>query len=336
MSYISPVQGSALPHEHLVQFYESDAFLIDQVTDFIGAGLRNGEAGIVIATPSHRSRLARRLQTHSGSLHPGQYIALDAAATLSEFMVDGCPDERRFVDLMEDVFRRAAQNGSRQVRAFGEMVALLWEDGKHDAALRLEELWNDLARTHFFSLLCAYPMQSFSHEEHGQSFFHICTAHSEVRPAESFARTASPEELQRQIALLQQKAAALEGEVARRRQVEQALRERERELSDFLENAVEGLHKVGADGTILWANRAELDMLGYSPEEYIGRHIAEFHADREAIRQILETLQRGEALHDCPATLRDWEQGRFAPSGAVLCLLRLITRHPELTAELAA
>jgi PAS domain S-box-containing protein len=304
MSQTSPVQVSLLTHEHLVQFYEDDAFLVDEVTEFIGAGLQAGESGIVIATPAHRSDLAQRLQAIDGSWHPGQYIALDAAETLSKFMVDGWPDERRFTGLMEDVLRRAAHNGTRQVRAFGEMVALLWADGKHDAALRLEELWNDLARTHSFSLLCAYPMQGFDDEEHGHSFLHICKAHSQVRPAESFAGTAAPDELQRQVALLQQKAAALEGEVARRRRVEQALRERERELSDFLENAVEGLHKVGADGTILWANQAELDILGYPPEEYIGRHIAEFHADREAIQQILETLQRGEAFHDCPATLR--------------------------------
>jgi PAS domain S-box-containing protein len=304
MSQTAQVQVSLLTREHLVQFYEDDAFLLDELTEFIGAGLRAGEAGIVIATPAHRGDLARRLQAIDGSWHPDRYIALDAAETLSRFMVDGWPDERRFVSLMEGVLWRAAQNGTRQVRAFGEMVALLWADGKHDAALCLEELWNDLARTHSFSLLCAYPMQGFGDEEHGHSFLHICKAHSQVRPAESFVGTAAPDELQRQVALLQQKAAALEGEVARRRQVEQALRARERELTDFLENAVEGLHKVGADGTILWANQAELDMLGYSPEEYIGRHIAEFHADREAIQKILETLQCGEALHDCPATLR--------------------------------
>jgi PAS domain S-box-containing protein len=61
------------------------------------------------------------------------------------------------------------------------------------------------------------------------------------------------------------------------------LRRRERELSDFIENASIGLHWVGADGTILWANQAELDLLGYTREEYVGCHIAEFHADGEVI-----------------------------------------------------
>ena len=76
------------------------------------------------------------------------------------------------------------------------------------------------------------------------------------------------------------------------------------ELADFVENAVEGLHRVGPDGTILWANRAELQMLGYRWEEYVGRHIAEFHADPSTIDHILATLLSGGALYDQPARLR--------------------------------
>ncbi len=290
-------------HDHSVQFYEKDAFLLDKLSDFIGAGLEAGEAGIVIATPTHRADLARRLKARGASLDD-RYVALDAAETLSKFMVDGWPDERRFAEEMKALLRRTAQDGNRQVLAFGEMVALLWTEGRHEAALRLEELWNDLARTESFSLLCAYPMQDFSREEHGRLFQHICNEHSQVRPAESFVETATPDALRCQVVLLQQKAAALEAEVAKRRQTEELLRRRERELSDFLENAVEGLHQVGADGTILWANQAELDMLGYEPDQYIGHHIAEFYVDRDVIDDVLKKLQRGEALYDQPARLR--------------------------------
>jgi PAS domain S-box-containing protein len=147
-------------------------------------------------------------------------------------------------------------------------------------------------------------MDGFRHEEHGDSFLRICNSHREVRPTESFVETAEADALHRQVALLQQKAAALETEVTKRKESEQALRRRERELADFLENAVEGLHQVGADQTIVWANQAELDMLGYEPDEYIGHHIAEFHLDREVILSILGKLQRGEALYDQPARLR--------------------------------
>src|SRR3712207_2807129 len=82
------------------------------------------------------------------------------------------------------------------------------------------------------------------------------------------------------------------------------LRRRERELSDFIENASVGLHWVGSDGTILRANQAELDLLGYTREEYIGRHIAEFHADEEVINDILARLTRGECLDKYPARLK--------------------------------
>jgi PAS domain S-box-containing protein len=297
-------------HEHSVQFYEKEDFLLDEVSGFIGAGLQAGQVGLVIATRPHLEGLEQRLKAgHASSgwdssWDPDQYVALDAAEMLSKFMVDGWPDERLFAAVLGSAIRRVAQDGSRHVRAFGEMVALLWAEGKHEAAIRLEELWNDLAQTQSFSLLCAYPMQGFDDAGHDSPFSQICNAHSHVRPAESFLATAAPDDLHRQVVLLQQKAAALEAEVAKRKQTEQVLRRRERELADFLENAVEGLHQVGADGTILWANQAELDLLGYESDQYIGHHVAEFHVDREVIEGILNKLQCGETLYDQPARLR--------------------------------
>lgn len=100
-----------------------------------------------------------------------------------------------------------------------------------------------------------------------------------------------------QISFLKQRVSSLEADIARRSAVE-------RDLTDFMENALEGLHKVGPDGIILWANRAELELLGYQPDEYIGRHIARFHADRDVIANILAKLQRGEDLYNFPARLR--------------------------------
>jgi len=278
--------------------------------------------------------------------HPGQYIALDADETLSKFMVDGRPDERRFAEVIGSLIGRAANDGGRPVRAFGEMVALLWAEGRHEAAIRLEELWNDLAKSQSFSLMCAYPIAGFDHEEHGDSFQRICQAHSHVRPAESFVESADADELRRQVSLLQQKATALEAEIAKRERTERTLRRRERELADFLENAVEGLHQVGADGTILWANRAELDMLGYGSDQYIGHHIAEFYVDREVIEDILAKLQRGEALYDHPARLRCgdgsvkqvriysnalFEDGKFIHTR---CFTRDVTEQVRLAGEL--
>src|SRR4028119_1262887 len=81
------------------------------------------------------------------------------------------------------------------------------------------------------------------------------------------------------------------------------LRRRERELADFVENASVGLHWVGPDGTILWANQAELNLLGYSRREYVGRNIAEFHADPPVIADILRRLKANEELHSYEARL---------------------------------
>src|SRR4051794_1814276 len=76
------------------------------------------------------------------------------------------------------------------------------------------------------------------------------------------------------------------------------------DLEDFFENGAIGLHFVGADGTILRANKAELDMMGYAAEEYVGRNISEFHADAGTISDILRRLKAGEKLDKYPARLR--------------------------------
>ena len=94
------------------------------------------------------------------------------------------------------------------------------------------------------------------------------------------------------------------GQFIERCEAEENVRRRERELSDFVENATIGLHWVGPDGTIKWANRAELDLLGYAPEEYIGHNITQFHASEQTIEDILRRLQAREKLHEYPAQLK--------------------------------
>jgi hypothetical protein len=152
--------------------------------------LEGGQACIVIATPEHRTELEQRLKPRCGSwnwnaaLHSDRYIALDADETLTKFMVDGLPDKERFTEAAMALLRRAARDGSRQVLAFGEMVALLWAGGNHEAAVRLERLWDDLVYTHSLSLLCAYPVQGFNCEEQLPFFQQICRAHTRVHLAD--------------------------------------------------------------------------------------------------------------------------------------------------------
>jgi PAS domain S-box-containing protein len=294
--------------EHFVQFYDKDEFLVESVGAYVGAGLGAGEGAIVIATPEHREALATQLRKQGIDLivveSRGQYVPLDAREILSKFMVDDWPDETLFQKFIGSLVGETAQ-AHQGVRAFGEMVALLWADGKGEAAIRLEELWNNLGKVHSFSLFCAYPINGFAHSENEEPFQRICQTHSRVVPAESYAaQQRNEDERARTIASLQQKAAALEAEIEERKAVQKELARRERELRDFLENANQAIHQVDADGIILWANQAELDLLGYQPEEYIGHSITEFHADEQVIEDILSRLKRDEKLFDYEARLK--------------------------------
>jgi PAS domain S-box-containing protein len=93
-------------------------------------------------------------------------------------------------------------------------------------------------------------------------------------------------------------------DISEQKRAEEELQRHQRELLDFFEHATLGLHLVGPDGTILRANQAELDMLGYSREEYVGRNIAEFHADAPVLDEILHCLSQGKVLKEHPARLR--------------------------------
>ena len=207
---------------------------------------------------------------------------------------------------METVGETVAQMTQRggRIHAFGEMVALLWAEGNRDAAIRLEELWSELGKVHRFALFCAYPIAGFDGQRLATPFADICGCHSKVIPAESYTSVGTREQRLRAISLLQQKAQSLEAEIAHRKEVEKALSKRKRELFDFFENATEGLHKVGPDGTILWANQADCGLLGYAVEEYVGRSITAFHADSAVMEEILTKLRQGETLENFPARLR--------------------------------
>ena len=97
--------------------------------------------------------------------------------------------------------------------------------------------------------------------------------------------------------------AGLGWDITERKQIEEALRQSERELTEFFENATEAIHWEGPDGTILRANQAELRMLGYDADEYVGRNIAEFHLEQEVIQDILALLTRGETVERYPARM---------------------------------
>jgi PAS domain S-box-containing protein len=328
--------------DHVVLVYEAEAHLIDTVSRFAGAGLMAGEAAIVIATPPHREQLDARLHAQGVDLATayvqGQYVALDAAETLAQCMVDGWPDAQRFADVVGGVIARVGSQYPR-VRAFGEMVALLWAAEHGDAALQMEVLWHDLIKTYAFPLLCAYPIRGFIQGAHAQQFLTICAAHSHVIPTESYTALTSPDERLRTIAQLQQQAHTLATEMAECQALEQSLHRSEQELADFFDHAPMALHWVGPDGLIQRVNEAELRLLGYTRDEYLGHHIAEFHADQHVSADILQRLHAGEEIQDYEARLicKDgtikhvlinanvlWEQGQFIHTR---CFTRDITER---------
>ena len=220
--------------DHLVQFYEQESVLIDAVAPFIGGALSEGEAGIVIATKSHLAALEDRWRGEGLDLAQaraeGRYFPLDAAETLSAFMVGGTPDMKRFQHTIKPLVQRASRAG-RRVRAFGEMVVLLWQQGNGSAAIQLEQLWNDLLKERPFSLLCAYPLQVFRGGHQRKDFVQVCQEHSRVIPAESYTREQGVEARLRAISQLQQKADSLEAEIVERKRAECALRAQQTKLT---------------------------------------------------------------------------------------------------------
>src|SRR6185436_7473757 len=131
-----------------------------------------------------------------------------------------------------------------------------------------------------------------------------CKAHSRILPTEDYESSGAEGERLETVAKLQQKAAALEFEVGERRKLEETLRHRELELRNFVETAPVGMHWVDANGIIIWANAAELALLGYSSGEYLGHHIAEFHSDQAVIDDILRRLQQRETIRDREVRMR--------------------------------
>jgi len=277
---------------HLVQFYEGDAFLLDELTRFCAAGLGAGEAVIVIATAAHLEGLEAALRaggvdtTAAGA--GGRYVALDAAETLSQFMVDGAPDEARFADVVGTVVAGAVKR-HRHVRAFGEMVALLWADGNREAALRLERLWNQLIGALPFSLLCAYPVAALRDETANASWLAICREHSQVIPVASdpalFASNDS----------LRSKTLALEVE---KEEQERRADDAQARLAAIVESSDDAIIGKTLDGIVTSWNRGAERIFGYSAVEMIGEPISRLIPidKRDDLQPILAQLRRGERV----------------------------------------
>ena len=284
-----PPLGEPVRGAHAAQFYADDTFLLDELSRYIGAALVGGEAAVMIATKSHRDGLEQRLRSRgldlTSVMAQGRYIALDAAETMAKFMVDDWPEAALFTEVVGSVLGPAAAVSGRNhhIAAFGEMVALLWEQGNPKAAIRVEQLWNNLARIYSLSLRCAYPMKGFDRGEHSDLFLKICAEHSHVIPVESYCALVSEEERNRSVSLLQQKAQALENEMAERKQVEEALRRTQAELESQIEQRTSALRRLSS--RLLHLQDTERRRIARELHDSLGQYLVGLKLNVEMLKQ---------------------------------------------------
>jgi hypothetical protein len=202
--------------DHFVQFYESDDFIINSVAEYFFHGLEGSGRCICVGTAEHNDQILSGLRAFgidpNKAIESGKFIVRDAHELLSEFMSDGVPDARRFEDSVGNLVKENLQPSS-PLRVFGEMVAVLCDQGNQNAAVRLEELWNALRNEYDFSLFCAYPLKGFAKPGLNGGMQEICCQHTKTIPAESYSSLTTPDERLRAIAYLQQRAEQLAAEI---------------------------------------------------------------------------------------------------------------------------
>jgi hypothetical protein len=174
--------GEIASMDHAVQIYEDDDILINSIAGFVGDGINCGDTTIVVATPYHIAKLEEKLEEHGinvdALISQNRYVPVDAEEALQTFMIDDWPDAPLFFLTVSELLTPLKAEG-RPIRAFGEMVALLWERGHKGATIQLEYLWNQYFETEAFPMFCAYPRAAFT-EGLQNSLSGICCAHSKI------------------------------------------------------------------------------------------------------------------------------------------------------------
>jgi len=185
--------GSSAAYPHSVKFYDDEQSLGRTVAEFLAPGLLERLPAIVIATPEHRSLIATELETRGIDVRQlerdGDLQMLDADDVLARFMVGAEPDPVRFHATVDALIARACEDRLPcPVRAYGEMVDVLWKRANVDGALRLEMLWNRVTTHAQFSLLCGYAVGNFYKElATGPTFQTVCDQHNHVIPVDESA-----------------------------------------------------------------------------------------------------------------------------------------------------
>jgi hypothetical protein len=181
------------PCSHVVEIYEDDASFLKNLAEFVAGGLAKGEAAVIIATPQHRNALRSHLSAMGfdikAAVESDQLMLLDVEETIAKFLMNDWPQDYLFHKVIGEILGRAVGPG-RKVRAFGEMVALMWAKGLCGATVKLEHLWTDLCRKLDFSLFCAYPKVGFTVNP-AADIGRVCDLHSATFRSEDGSETAA-------------------------------------------------------------------------------------------------------------------------------------------------
>ena len=173
---------------HEVRFYSDEESFLVGFSRFIEAALLSWNAVIVVATESHQTRLSKKLDdlgvNQAAAIEQGRYLSLDVAESLSTFMLNDRPDPVRFHKVTGDLvasLAKAAKGEPPRVAACGECAPSLWALGSADAALQLEHLWDEVAKTYHMDVLCGYVLTDFQREQERHILDRICAEHSAVQ-----------------------------------------------------------------------------------------------------------------------------------------------------------
>ncbi len=300
-----PFEQPAVPYSHVVQLYGSDKRLLAKsVCRYLHEGLLQDEALLVIATAEHREAFTQELNLVGAqpqtAAEEGRLLFLDSEDTLANLLVDGEPDWDRFESVIGDAIRKIRPHDGIRIRAYGDMVGVLWNAGRVPAAVRLEEFWNRLLQSDGFKLFCAYGIDVFGEEFDSPGVQDLLCAHSHVIPSsdkgevESALRRAMGEILgpefespvkvltngngssswpsmaggEADILSLRSNFPAYAQEVLARARRHY---EGEKRFRALIENSSDAISLLDSDGNVLYASASSKRVLGYPPDELVGR-----------------------------------------------------------------
>jgi CheY-like chemotaxis protein len=186
--FISACVSAPEPFHHAVAFYDDEARLLDDFARYAEPIVKAGNVFLVLSIASRREKLERSLRSRGvdvdGLTNEGQIRWLVVEEALSSIMVDDWPDEMRFSKLMApivaDATARSTARGTR-IAAWGECAPTLWRQGKVEAAVRVEQLWDQMARRHQIETFCSYTTNEVPYDEDNGIHQQICLAHSVIR-----------------------------------------------------------------------------------------------------------------------------------------------------------